>query len=146
MPERMSAAAAGQGAAAQIADPVFSSSAAVGAPVSGATPGIPAVATAAAAPGPGLSTKGLLAAAASFVIWGALPLYLKPIHELPSLQIIAHRIAWACVLVLVWLAVCGDLGGLRKLFSNRTILGRLVLSAVLVTVNWIAYVWAVGHG
>jgi len=94
----------------------------------------------------GLSTRGLLAAAASFVIWGALPLYLKPIHELSSFQIIAHRIAWACVLVVIWLAARGSLGSLRRLFSNPTILGWLVLSAILVTVNWTGYVWAVGHG
>ena len=68
----------------------------------------------------GLSTQGLLAAAASFVIWGALPLYLKPIHALSSLQIIAHRIAWACVLVVIWLAVRGELGSLRKLFGWRS--------------------------
>ena len=162
MPERMSTAASGPGAAARIADPEFSCGATVGNAVAG--PNAPNASAAASnsvpsdvraeisgdatapAPRAGPSTKGLLAAAASFVIWGALPLYLKPIHELPSFQIIAHRIAWACVLVLVWLAVRGDLGGLRKLFSNRTILGRLVLSAILVTVNWTAYVWAVGHG
>src|SRR5580698_5049911 len=80
----------------------------------------------------GLSTRGLLAAAASFVIWGALPLYLKPIHELSSFQIIAHRIAWACVLVVIWLAARGNLGELRKHFGNPPILGRLVLSALLV--------------
>jgi chloramphenicol-sensitive protein RarD len=48
-----------------------------------------------------LSAEGLAAAIASFGIWGAFPLYLKPLHEVPSLQIIAHRIAWACALVLV---------------------------------------------
>jgi chloramphenicol-sensitive protein RarD len=94
----------------------------------------------------GMSTKGLLAAAASFVIWGAFPLYLKPIHDLSALQIIAHRIVWACVLVVIWLGMRGELGSLRRLFSNPTILSRLVLSAILVTVNWTGYVWAVGHG
>ena len=93
-----------------------------------------------------LSTRGLLAATAAFGIWGALPLYLQPIHELSSFQIIAHRIAWACVLVVIWLAARGNLGSLRRLFSNPMILGWLVLSAILVTVNWTGYVWAVGHG
>jgi chloramphenicol-sensitive protein RarD len=163
MPERASTAASGQTAAGRIADPGASCAAATGPPVSGAiasalaaganvpnasvapSNAAPSDATA-ATPQSGLSTKGLLAAAASFVIWGALPLYLRPIHELPSFQIIAHRIAWACVLVLIWLAVRGDLGDLRKLFSDRKILGRLVLSAILITINWTAYVWAVGHG
>lgn len=90
--------------------------------------------------------EGLLAAFISFVIWGAFPFYLKPLDHVPSMQIIAHRVAWACVLCVIWLAVRGDLGGLRKLFGKRALLGRLVISAFLITVNWVAYVWGVGHG
>lgn len=93
-----------------------------------------------------LSAEGLLAAVGSFVIWGAFPLYLKPLHDLPALQIIAHRIAWACVLVLVWLFVRGELRDLRKPLTDPAILGRLTASALLITVNWLAYVWGVGHG
>ncbi len=161
MAEGASSAAGGKTAAARTADPASHRSAAIGSTARGAI-ALDASALAAdggtapaaamgeaseAAPSSQrLSTKGLLAAAASFVIWGALPLYLHPIHELSSFQIIAHRIAWACVLVVIWLAIRGDLGELRKHFSNPPILGRLVLSAVLVTVNWTGYVWAVGHG
>jgi chloramphenicol-sensitive protein RarD len=108
-----------------------------------AASGRAAVARVAHAPSP---AEGLLAAVASFVIWGAFPLYLKPLHDVPSMQIIAHRIAWACVFVLVWLAVRGDLGRMRKLFGNPAIVARLTLSTVLITVNWVAYVWGVGHG
>jgi chloramphenicol-sensitive protein RarD len=140
MADRVSTAAGGQAAAARIADSASHRGVAIGATA-------PAVGTAETPPSSqGLSTRGLLAAAASFVLWGALPLYLKPIHELSSFQIIAHRIAWACVLVVIWLAARGELGSLRRIFSNPTILSRLVLSALLVTVNWTGYVWAVGHG
>ncbi len=93
-----------------------------------------------------LSTEGLLAAMGSFVIWGVFPLYLKPLHDVPSLQIIAHRIVWACVLVLLWLLVRGELGELRKPLTNPAVLGRLVASALLISVNWLGYVWGVGHG
>ena len=95
---------------------------------------------------PGLSGQGLLAAIGAFIIWGTLPLYLKPIHDLDSLQIISHRIAWACVLVFIWLGVRGELGDLRKVVTNRAVMGRLTLTAVLITVNWLGYVWGVGHG
>ena len=155
MREKVSATAGGRASAARIADPGFSCDASAGTgPVgTGASsgpnigdPNTSGTGASDASPQSGLSTKGLLAAAASFVIWGALPLYLAPIHDLSSLQIIAHRIVWACVLVVIWLGVRGELGGLRRLFSNPTILSRLVLSALLVTVNWTGYVWAVGHG
>jgi chloramphenicol-sensitive protein RarD len=93
-----------------------------------------------------LSAEGLSAAVAAFVIWGAFPLYLKPLHEVPSLQIIAHRIVWACVLVLIWLLARGELAQLRKGLTNPAVLGRLAASALLISVNWLGYVWAVGHG
>jgi chloramphenicol-sensitive protein RarD len=93
-----------------------------------------------------LAAEGLLAGIAAFVIWGAFPLYLKPLHDVPPLQIIAHRIAWAFVLVLVWLFARGELSELRKPLTNPAILGRLTLSALLVTINWTAYVWGVAHG
>jgi chloramphenicol-sensitive protein RarD len=93
-----------------------------------------------------LSTEGLLAAIAAFVIWGAFPLYLKPLHEVPSLQIIAHRVGWACVLVLAWLLARGELAQLRKPLTDPAALGRLAASAVLISINWLGYVWGVGHG
>jgi chloramphenicol-sensitive protein RarD len=93
-----------------------------------------------------LSSKGLSAAIGSFVIWGAFPLYLKPLHDVSALQIIAHRVAWACVLVLVWLFARGELKDLRRPLTDPAILGRLTASAFLITVNWLAYVWGVGHG
>jgi chloramphenicol-sensitive protein RarD len=125
MPESAHTAVGGQAAAAQIADPASSGAGAVK---------------------PVVFAEGLLAALASFVIWGAFPFYLKPLYHVPSMQIIAHRVAWACVFVLVWLSVRGDVGSLRKLFSDRALVGRLAVSALLITVNWVAYVWGVGHG
>ena len=152
MAKPASIAAGGQTAAGRVADPanaVVSGGGVAGVSVTSANDAN-AVAIGeipqSAPPGQGLSTKGLLAAATSFVIWGALPLYLHPIHELSSFQVIAHRIVWACVLVVIWLAIRGDLWDLRKHFSNPPVFGRLVLSALLVTVNWTGYVWAVGHG
>ena len=93
-----------------------------------------------------LSGKGLLAAAGAFFIWGCYPLYLKPIHQIDALQIVSHRVAWACVVVLAWLALRGELRGLGKLFTNRAVLGRLLLSALLITANWLGFVWGITHG
>ena len=95
---------------------------------------------------PRLSGKGLLAATGSFLIWGCFPLYLKPLNYIDSLQVVCHRIAWACVLMVIWLSLRGELGDLRKHFSNRAVLWRLLLSALLITANWLGYVWGVAHG
>lgn len=93
-----------------------------------------------------LSAEGLLAAVGAFLIWGAFPLYFKPLLGVPALQIVCHRIVWACVLVFGWLLVRGELGELRKPLTSPAILGRLVAAAFLISINWLGYVWGVGHG
>jgi chloramphenicol-sensitive protein RarD len=95
---------------------------------------------------PALSSKGLLAALASFAIWGLFPVYFKLLHDVAAPQIIAHRIVWSCVLVFVWMLVRGELGKLRVPLTSPKILARLAMTAVLISINWLVYVWAVGHG
>jgi chloramphenicol-sensitive protein RarD len=89
--------------------------------------------------------RGLAAAATAFFIWGLMPLYLKTLQSVPVLQITAHRLVWGCVFAFVWLAWRGILPQVRAaLFDPRTA-WRLALSAVLISVNWIAYVYGVAN-
>ena len=92
------------------------------------------------------TSKGFTAAAAAFAIWGIFPLYLHPLREVSPFQIVAHRIVWSCMFVLAWMAVRGELPILRATLGNRSVLWRLALTAALITVNWIVYVWAATHG
>jgi chloramphenicol-sensitive protein RarD len=92
------------------------------------------------------TSKGFTAAAAAFAIWGVFPLYLHPLREVSPLQVIANRIVWSCMFVLAWMAIRGELSGLRATLANRGVLWRLALTATLITVNWTVYVWAVTHG
>jgi chloramphenicol-sensitive protein RarD len=93
-----------------------------------------------------LSAKGLGAAAVSFGIWGLFPVYLKPLHDVPASQIIAHRVVWSCLFVVGWMLARGELGKLRATLTNPAILWRLAITALLVSTNWLVYVWGVGHG
>jgi chloramphenicol-sensitive protein RarD len=89
--------------------------------------------------------SGLAAAVAAFVMWGVFPLYLKPMSEVPALQIMAHRIVWCCLLVFGWLAVRGEIGAVRAALADPASRTRLAASAALISVNWLLYVWAVTH-
>jgi chloramphenicol-sensitive protein RarD len=90
--------------------------------------------------------SGLAAAVGAFLIWGLFPLYLKPLSDVPALQILAHRIAWCCLLVFAWLAWRGELGAVRRALADPGTRLRLVASASLISVNWLVYVWAVTNG
>ena len=92
-----------------------------------------------------LSHRGLAAAAAAFTIWGLFPVYLHPLSGVPALQVIAHRVVWSCVLLLLWLLLRGQLGLLSATLSRPAILARLALSALLISSNWLVYVWSVTH-
>jgi len=90
--------------------------------------------------------SGLAAAVGAFVLWGLFPLYLKPLSAVPALQIMAHRVVWCCLLVFGWLALRGELGAVRRALADPGSRRRLAASAVLISVNWLIYVWAVTHG
>src|SRR5260370_1967928 len=92
------------------------------------------------------TSKGFTAAAAAFAIWGVFPLYLRPLQQVSPFQAIAHRVVWSCIFVLVWMAIRGELSSLRATLANRSVVWRLAVTATLITINWIVYVWAVMNG
>ncbi|WP_061934224.1 EamA family transporter RarD [Aureimonas sp. AU22] len=84
----------------------------------------------------------------AYSIWGlVLPLYMKALAHVPSMEVMAQRILWSWLLTLGILAATGGLGTLRAALQPR-VLATLVLTAALISVNWGVYVWAIatGHG
>mgnify|MGYP002403518863 CR=1 FL=1 len=100
------------------------------------------------APAPAVAPRGgggLSATIGAFAIWGLFPLYLRVLAVVPALQLVAHRVAWACVFVFGWIAVRGELASLREAFTRRGVLLRLAVTAALITANWLVFVWAVAN-
>jgi chloramphenicol-sensitive protein RarD len=89
------------------------------------------------------TSRGFTATAVAFAIWGLFPLYFHPLRQISAFQIIAHRVVWSCVFVLVWTAMRGELSTLRATLANRSVVWRLAITATLITINWLVYVWAV---
>jgi chloramphenicol-sensitive protein RarD len=92
-----------------------------------------------------LSPRGLAAATAAFVIWGLFPVYLHPLHEVSAVQVIAHRVTWSCVFILAWLLMRGELSRLTSTLGKPQLVARLMLTALLISCNWLVYVWSVTH-
>jgi chloramphenicol-sensitive protein RarD len=92
-----------------------------------------------------LSPRGLAAGSAAFFIWGLFPVYLHPLSGVPAVQIIAHRIAWSCLFLMLVLTARGELGRLTSTFSRPRLLAGLTASALLISCNWLVYVWSVTH-
>ncbi|MGJ8664296.1 MAG: EamA family transporter [Marinicella sp.] len=49
--------------------------------------------------------KGLSAGLFCFIFWGFAPIYFKLLQHVPAINIIAHRIIWAALFLLLFLAV-----------------------------------------
>ena len=45
--------------------------------------------------------RGILYAVWAYLLWGIFPIYWKLIQNVPALEIIAHRIVWAFLFVLL---------------------------------------------
>jgi chloramphenicol-sensitive protein RarD len=92
-----------------------------------------------------LSRRGLFAAAGAFTLWGLFPIYLHPLAGVSAQQVIAHRICWSCLFILAWMLARGEIGSLTRTLAQPALLARLMLTALLITTNWLAYVWSVTH-
>ena len=90
--------------------------------------------------------KGGLYAASAYVLWGVLPLFWKSFHGVPALEILAHRMVWSLGIVLVLLALQGHWKWLPSALRDRRILLTFLTTAVVLSINWFVYIWAVNHG
>lgn len=91
-----------------------------------------------------LYKTGLVYAILSYGTWGVFPLYWKLLHHVPPQQILAHRIVWSLLFLLIMLAWRRDKVFLNYLSSPRT-LGILILTGALIGGNWFTYIYAVNN-
>lgn len=92
-----------------------------------------------------INGRGLAAAATAFFIWGLLPLYLKFLQAVPVLQVTAHRLVWGCAFAFVWLALRRELAHIWAALGDARTRWRLCLSAALISINWITYVYGIAN-
>ncbi len=90
--------------------------------------------------------QGLWAAALAYGLWGILPIYWKLLSDVDPLQILAHRILWAAVFCVVLLVGTRDVGSLRTALGTRKHVVLVLCAALLVTLNWGLYIYAVTSG
>ena len=88
-------------------------------------------------------TKGLMLALATFVMWGIFPIFFKLIKDVDAVQILAHRIVWSFVLLLVFLCFTHRLKNVVRLLSAPKIALTLLCTGLLISTNWGVYIYAV---
>jgi chloramphenicol-sensitive protein RarD len=89
---------------------------------------------------------GAWAAALAFTWWGFFPLYFRLQPEVSPAEVLANRIVWSLVLVAGVLTWRSRWGWLRPALASRRLMASFVGSALLLSANWMTYIWAVSHG
>jgi len=89
---------------------------------------------------------GALAAALCYFLWGLVPLYWKQLGGISAVELIAHRCVWSLLFVLVLVRAQGGFKAVLKALSTRRSVVINLGSSILLTTNWLGYVWGVNHG
>ena len=88
---------------------------------------------------------GLLNGVAAYGLWGLLPLYFKLFPTVGSVEVVAHRVIWSVVFLAVVLISVRLFPHFIAALRQPRILGALTLSALLIAVNWLIYIWAINN-
>jgi len=105
------------------------------------------VSASAASPATATARIGVAAGLAAYGTWGLLPLYIKTLADVPSVEFLAHRVVWSVPTLVVLLTLLRGWGSVRRGFSppRRGIL-PLCATAVLITSHRLAYIYTVNSG
>ncbi|MEM1086940.1 MAG: EamA family transporter RarD [Pseudomonadota bacterium] len=87
---------------------------------------------------------GLLSGLACYTIWGCLPLYFRALDHIAPDEMLAHRIIWSIPTGLAFIALAKNWDALKAVMTWRRI-GYLTVTAFLIGLNWLIYIWAVGE-
>jgi chloramphenicol-sensitive protein RarD len=94
----------------------------------------------------GSMNSGIVYATLAFVTWGLFPLYLRQVATVPPLEVVLHRSTWSLLFVLLLLAALQRFAWMRAVLRQPRLLAMFMLSALLLSCNWLVYVFAVQRG
>ncbi len=92
------------------------------------------------------SLRGLGFALTAYFLWGFLPLYMKAMAHIPTVEVLAHRVIWSVPVAVAILGWLGRTADLKAALRNPRMLGMAAVTAGLISVNWGTYVWAIQTG
>jgi chloramphenicol-sensitive protein RarD len=90
----------------------------------------------------------LLAGVGCYTFWGLVPLLFQLMRDLGAspMEIVGHRAFWSVFWAGGLVLAAGQAPQVRTVFRSPGVLAQLLLSTVLITVNWSLYVWSVVNG
>lgn len=91
-------------------------------------------------------SRGIGYALLAYIAWGFLPLYWKVLDAVPAWEILGHRVVWSAVFLFLILFVAKQGQAFKQALKDRRITGLVLVSSILISCNWLIFIWAVNNG
>lgn len=88
---------------------------------------------------------GIITGLTAYILWGFLPIFFKLVEHIDPLMVVAFRVGASLIVVAIVLAWRGQMGEVRVALRDRRAVIKLAISAVLVAINWLTFIWAVAN-
>lgn len=92
-----------------------------------------------------LDRDGVIAALTAFTFWGLVPIYYKGLQAVDSWEVLAHRVIWSVLILLIFLAIRDGRMFWKRLHLPMKSIAWLALSGLMISVNWLVFLWAVAN-
>jgi len=92
------------------------------------------------------SRSGVLFGTAAYLCWGFFPLYWPLLDPASSLEILAHRVVWSLLFVLVLITATGRWGPFANIARDRKLMLILTAASIVIAFNWGGFIYGVTNG
>jgi chloramphenicol-sensitive protein RarD len=90
-----------------------------------------------------IERRGVQVGLLAYLMWGFLTIYWKRLDGFDAIELIAWRMLCAALVMALIVSVRRTWPTIRTALTDGAMVRRLVVAALLLTVNWGSYVWAV---
>ncbi len=90
-------------------------------------------------------SQGILYGLGAYTIWGAFGLFFTLLADVPSDEVLAHRVIWCLLIVIGLILISGKLRVTLDILRQPKTLGWLTLTSILISLNWWIFIWAVAN-
>ena len=88
-------------------------------------------------------TSALIAGIAAFTVWGLIPIYWKLLKAVPAMEIIAHRLVWTALFLVILLTWQRRWAEVKANVRSRRATLYCIASGTMIAINWLVFIWAV---
>ena len=89
--------------------------------------------------------KGFILALATFIMWGVFPIFFKFIEGIAATEVLAHRIIWSALILLIILIITKRLNSVKRIAKIKKVTLTLAITGALIASNWGVFIYAINQ-